>query len=83
MPTDTGNPDDGHVSRGAEAYRQAYEYIRMGNPDLPERRLRRTAWRYLLITASPPLTREQKRAARRARKIERSGVEQLGSSLGS
>ena len=55
-------------TRGAEAYRQAYEYIAVGNPGTPERRLGRMAWRYLLTTASPPLGRQEKRDARRARR---------------
>lgn len=68
MTTDTGKPGGEHGSRGAEAYLQAYGYIRVGNPDVPQRRLGRMAWRYLMLTASPPLTREERRTARQARK---------------
>lgn len=54
--------------RGAEAYRQAHAYITDGNPGWPARRRRRMALRYLKLTASPPLTRPEKRAARQAAK---------------
>ena len=54
--------------RGARAYLQARGYIAAGNPRVPERRLRRMAWRYLMLTASPPLTRQEKRSARQLRR---------------
>ena len=57
------------ASRGMQAYAQAHEYIAGNNPDLRGRRLKRLAWRYLLLTASPPLTRQEKHAARQARKL--------------
>lgn len=52
--------------RGAEAYRQAHEYISDGNPGWSARRRRRMALWYLRLTASPSLTRQERRAARRA-----------------
>jgi len=57
------------AARGTEAYRQAYEYITQGNPGQSARWCRRMAFRYLAITASPPLTWREKRAARRAARI--------------
>ena len=57
---------DTETDRGAEAYSQAYEYITQGNPAKSPRWCRRTAARYLAMTASPPLTRQEQRNARRA-----------------
>jgi predicted TIM-barrel fold metal-dependent hydrolase len=57
--------------RGAEAYAQAYEYITRGNPERSARWRRRMASRYLAVTAWPPLTRREKRAARTARRAAR------------
>jgi alkanesulfonate monooxygenase SsuD/methylene tetrahydromethanopterin reductase-like flavin-dependent oxidoreductase (luciferase family) len=59
------------AGRGAEAYSQAYEYITQGNPGRSARWCRRMAARYLAVTASPPLTRQERRAARRARRATR------------
>ena len=56
------------ADRGAEAYSQAYAYIKQENPDWPARECSRAAYIYLLVTASPPLTWREKRAARRAQR---------------
>jgi len=45
------------LARGARAYAQAYEYIRE----------HKYAMRYLILTATPPLTRAERRDARRER----------------
>lgn len=47
-------------NRGAEAYRQAHQYIAAGNPGMPGWQLRRLSLHYLRITASPPLTWSEK-----------------------
>ena len=57
----------GQAGRGAAAYGQAHEYIVQVNPGERKGVIRRRAWRYLLLTASPPLTPRERRAARRAR----------------
>jgi hypothetical protein len=54
------------MSRAEIAGLQAYEYIAAENPGLPGRQLRRMAMQYLLLTASPPLTRKEERQAKRA-----------------
>ena len=56
------------TDRGAEAYFQAYEYISAGNPGRSARWRRDMAWRYLALTASPPLTQQEEKAARSARR---------------
>lgn len=56
------------TARGAEAYAQAYEYITRGNPGRFARWRRRMAARYLAMTASLPLTGQEKRAAKQAAK---------------
>lgn len=55
------NPD-----RGAEAYRQAYEYIAAGGAFRTKRGMRRAAMKYLRLTASPPLTETENASARNA-----------------
>lgn len=60
----SGSPEA--VTRGAEAARQAYEYITAGGLYRTRRGRRRAAMRYLLLTASPPLTRQEEKAARNA-----------------
>lgn len=52
--------------RGAEACRQAYEYIKAGGLCRTPWATRRTAMRYLRLTASPPLTPEERASARGA-----------------
>lgn len=56
------------MSRGAEAYAQAYEYVRMNNPNTSLRKARRMAWQYLEATAGPPLDKQERKAARKERR---------------
>ena len=50
--------------RGAEAYTQAYEYIKAGGLYRTEMGRQRSAMRYLLLTASPPLTPDERESAK-------------------
>ena len=54
--------------RGSEAYFQAYGYVTAGNPGKSARWRRWAASRYLAVTASPPLTQQEEKAARSARR---------------
>jgi hypothetical protein len=54
------------MSRGAEAYSQAYEYIRGNNPNTSPRICRRMAWQYLMVTAA--LDKQDRKAARGERR---------------
>jgi hypothetical protein len=53
--------------RGAEAYFQAYQYVAAGHLQKRTSAIRRMAAKYLKMTASPPFTPEQERAAVTAR----------------
>ncbi len=59
------------ASRGAEAYRQACEYIASGRLYRTNRGRRRAAMRYLLLTASPALTAAEKAMADAAMRRQR------------
>jgi len=52
------------TNRGAEAYRQALEYIIGNNPGWSSRERMYHAYMYLVMTATPPLTLREKIAAR-------------------
>ena len=52
------------AERGAEAYRQAYEYVVAGGAYHTKRKRLKAAWRYLRLTASPPLSDDEETAAR-------------------
>lgn len=59
------------VERGAEAYRQAYQYIEAGGLYRTPWGRRRAAMRYLTLAASPPLTpAEQDAAAAAMRRMQ-------------
>jgi hypothetical protein len=49
--------------RGAEAYREARDYMAGENPGLSRWQLRRLALTYLRLTASPPLTWKERLSA--------------------
>lgn len=53
----------GQGVRGAQAYRESYQYIANGNPGLSSWQTRRLALFYLRITASPPLGLKDRLAA--------------------
>lgn len=55
------------AQRGAAAYLDAYAYVAERYPNAPRWRLRRLAAQRLAWIASPPLSKEQQKAARLAR----------------
>lgn len=62
----SGYRDNGRTvmpDRGAEAYREARDYMAGENPGLSRWQLRRLALTYLRLTASPPLTWKERLSA--------------------